>query len=100
VAQRVAAARIAAASRGYRCNAELPGQALDELCPLDPDAAALLERRLRAGALSARGLHRVRRVAQTIADLEGVVGPAGERHVAEALQLRAVHSSLVSSTWR
>jgi predicted ATPase with chaperone activity len=45
--------------------------------------------------LSARGLHRVRRVAQTIADLDGVPG-VDERQVAEALQLRAARSALVS----
>jgi magnesium chelatase family protein len=97
VARRVAGARSLAAPRGCRCNAELPGQVLDHLCPLAPDAAALLERRLRAGALSARGLQRVRRVAQTIADLDGVVGPVGERQVAEAMQLRAARASLVPS---
>ena len=61
---------------------------------LSADAAALLERRLRSGALSARGLHRVRRVAQTIADLDGAAG-VGERQVAEALQLRSARSVLV-----
>jgi predicted ATPase with chaperone activity len=48
--------------------------------------------------LSARGLHRVLRVARTIADLElaekqlaggnGEPGPVGPAHLAEALQLR------------
>ena len=66
---------------------------------LSPDAAALLERRLRSGALSARGLHRVRRVAQTIADLDGD-GGVGERHVAEALQLRSARTALVSEPGR
>jgi len=61
---------------------------------LSPDGAALLERRLRSGTLSARGLHRVRRVAQTIADLDGEPG-VDERQVAEALQLRAARSVLV-----
>jgi magnesium chelatase family protein len=43
-------------------------------------------------ALSARGLHRVLRVARTIADLElagnETTGPIGPVHLAEALQLR------------
>ena len=60
----------------------------DGLCSLSADGAALLERRLRSGSLSARGLHRVRRVAQTIADLEGA--PAiSAAHVAESLSYRA-----------
>jgi magnesium chelatase family protein len=40
--------------------------------------------------LSARGMHRVLRVARTIADLEEVRGGISPRHLAEALQLRRV----------
>lgn len=40
--------------------------------------------------LSARGMHRVLRVARTIADLEGTSGGISPRHLAEALQLRRV----------
>ena len=68
--------------------------AVDGPSKLSADGAALLERRLRSGSLSARGLHRVRRVAQTIADLDGVAA-VDERQVAEALQLRAARSVLV-----
>jgi magnesium chelatase family protein len=38
--------------------------------------------------LSARAFDRVRRVARTIADLDGDAGGIEERHVAEALQYR------------
>jgi len=89
VAARVAAARDLARERGFRCNAELPAHRLDELAPLDPAAAALLEHTLRAGWLSARGLHRVRRVARTLADLGGGAHQLGEEHVCLALSLRA-----------
>jgi magnesium chelatase family protein len=89
VAARVAAARARAAERGVRCNAELPAPRLDELAPLVPGAARLLEHRLRSGLLSARGVHRVRRVARTIADLAGAGGPVAEEHVCLALSLRA-----------
>jgi len=94
VGARVRRARALAQDRGVRCNSELRFDAVDGPSTLSPDAAALLERRLRSGTLSARGLHRVRRVAQTIADLDGVAG-VGERQVAEALQLRAARSALV-----
>jgi magnesium chelatase family protein len=95
VAARVTGARELAHARGVRCNAELAVDQLEDRTTLSPEAAALLERRLRSGALSARGLHRVRRVALTIADLDGVPR-VDERQVAEALQLRAARSVLVS----
>jgi len=53
----------------------------------EPAALALLERAMRALALSARGYHRVLRVARTIADLEGRDRVAAG-HVAEAVLLR------------
>jgi magnesium chelatase family protein len=71
------------------CNAELPVSALDEFAPLTPAALSILEHQLRVGALSGRGLHRVRRVARTIADLAGAGTLVGEDHVCLALGLRA-----------
>ena len=99
VAARVRQARARAHDRGVRCNSELRFDNVDGASRLSADAAALLERRLRSGTLSARGLHRVRRVAQTIADLDGVSG-VDERQVAEALQLRAARSVLVAGEQR
>jgi magnesium chelatase family protein len=95
VAARVAAVRARARRRNVRSNGELPVGGLDDSSPLTADAAALLERRLRAGAISARGLHRVRRVARTIADLDGA-DAIEERHVAEALHLRAARAVFVA----
>lgn len=88
VVRRVTAARRLAAQRGFAANAEIPTERLDELVPLRPAALDLLERRLRGGRLSARGLHRIRRVARTLADLAGVAGPLGVDEVHAALQLR------------
>jgi magnesium chelatase family protein len=88
VAARVAAARTLAVRHGVRCNAAIPAAALDSLAPLDPAAGRLLEARLRQGVLSARGLHRVRRVARTIADLAGVEGAVRVDDVYGALALR------------
>jgi magnesium chelatase family protein len=95
VAARVHRARALAHDRGVRCNSELRFDTADGPSTLSADAAALLERRLRSGTLSARGLHRVRRVAQTIADLDGAPG-VDERQVAEALQLRSARSTLMA----
>jgi magnesium chelatase family protein len=88
VAERVHFAHLVSATRGIRCNADIAPASWDELAPLSPEAAALLERRLRTGALSARGLHRVRRVARTIGDLDGSGPVIGTRQMAEALHLR------------
>lgn len=93
VAARVDRARAVARERGVRTNAELRPDQLDEAAPLTPAAASLLEWQLRTGRLSARGLHRVRRVALTIADLDGATGPLRDLHVAGALELRAEASS-------
>lgn len=97
VAGRVASARELARRRGVRANAELPVSRLDEVAPLTPAAAQLLEHRLRRGLLSARGLHRVRRVALTFADLEGGRGRVGEEHVCLALTLRAEPAAAIAA---
>lgn len=94
VALRVARVRALAAERGIRANAELPVPRLDELAPLDTTAWDVLERRLRAGTLTARGLHRVRRVARTLADLDGAHDVIGEEHICAALELRLEHPEL------
>jgi magnesium chelatase family protein len=51
---------------------------------------------LRRGSLTARGLHRVRRVARTVADLAGRDGPVTEDDVCAALDLR-VESALLEA---
>ncbi len=89
VAARVARARARAEQRGWRCNAELPAQRLDELGPIGPAARDLLATALRTGRLTGRGLDRVRRVALTLADLADHHGPLEAEHVALALHLRA-----------
>jgi magnesium chelatase family protein len=88
VAERVVAARALALGRGVRANAELDGSRLEQVAPLGPRAADLVERSLRQGRLTARGLHRVWRVALTLADLADHHGPLEDEHVAGALQMR------------
>ena len=94
VAARVASVRELARERGVRANAELPAQRLDAVAPLAPGAWSLLDDRLRSGALSARGLHRVRRVARTLADLDGGDEVIGEEHIAAAMGLRVGYAEL------
>ena len=88
VAQRVVAARQVALSRGGGTNAGIAVDQLDVVAPLAPGARAVLRRELEVGRLSGRGLHRVRRVARTIADLDGAPDVVSEAHVATALRLR------------
>jgi magnesium chelatase family protein len=89
VAARVAAARELARERGFAANADIPGRLLDRLVPLGRGAERLFEQRLRQGRLSARGMHRARRVARTVADLSGWPGPVREEDVQAALALRS-----------
>ncbi|MDQ6839026.1 MAG: YifB family Mg chelatase-like AAA ATPase [Actinomycetota bacterium] len=88
VAARVVAARSISRQRGVDANAWIPPDRLDDLAPLDQAGRHLLETRLREGRLSARGLHRVRRVARTLADLAGRTGTIGAEDVYAALGLR------------
>lgn len=88
VAARVAKVRRLAQAREIPCNAMIPAGWLDELAPLSAEAVELLSRKIESGDLNARGLHRVRRVARTIADLNDCTGALQEEHVGLALQLR------------
>ncbi|MEA2396704.1 MAG: magnesium chelatase family protein, partial [Thermoleophilaceae bacterium] len=55
---------------GARCNGEMDGRLVRRHVRLEESAADTLGRAYAVGALSARGRHRVLRVARTIADLE------------------------------
>ena len=91
VARRVAAARSVQSDRfngsGVRTNAEADGELLDSIATPDDPGRKLLADAAAAMRLSARGFHRVLRVARTIADLAGAE-QVGRIHVAEALSYR------------
>jgi magnesium chelatase family protein len=89
-AARVTAARALQYSRAGKLNADLTGRELQRSCVLDRAARRLLAQARERLVLSARGVHRVLRVARTLADLEGLaaVREIGAVHLAEALQLR------------
>jgi magnesium chelatase family protein len=97
VAARVAAARARQAARyqrlppdrRIRTNAELDGQLLDELAAPDGEGKRLLIDASERLHLSARGYHRVLRVARTLADLEASEG-VRRIHIAEALSYRRI----------
>ena len=69
-------------------NANIPPSMLDQLAPLHPDARVMLRDQLERDQLTGRGYHRIRRVARSIADLEGADELVEAQHVALALQMR------------
>ena len=73
-------------------NADLNPDLVDKLIILDDKAKALVKRASEQNALSARGYHRVLRVARTIADLGGVEVTSHD-HIAEALQYRRISTN-------
>ena len=89
VAHRVVAARERALARQGSVNAALAGDALELHCALDAASAAFLQSAAARLGWSARGFHRVLRVARTIADL-AKSSPIVIAHLAEAIQYRRV----------
>jgi magnesium chelatase family protein len=83
VATRVEGARSRAAARlrdtPWRLNAEVPGSELRRSYAPAPGALMPLERAMDLGQISARGVHRVIRVAWTLADLAGVPRPTADQ---------------------
>ncbi len=99
VAERVGAARSLAFARQGMLNAALAGPDLDTFAPLHPSARHVLRGEMERGRLTGRGYHRIRRVARTIADLDGVDGELSEGHVELALSMRAQLRPSVASGW-
>ena len=100
MAKRVAAARAVQRQRfldrgleHMRTNAMADGAVLEEIAALDAAGTALIRDAADAMNLSARGYHRVLRVARTIADLDGR-DKISRIHLAEALSYRQKPASM------
>jgi magnesium chelatase family protein len=88
VAERVAAARELAFFRSGCANSALSREQLDLVAPLSSSAEKRLRRELENGRLTGRGYHRVRRVARTVADLDGAPDVVSDEHLNLALMMR------------
>ena len=68
-------------------NAELEGEILEKVAKPDPDGQSILRDAAERFRYTARGYHRVLRLARTLADLEGSTA-VRKIHVAEAIGYR------------
>ena len=103
VAARVARARAVQAERyaalgldGVLTNSAVPSALLEDVAQPDSAGLTLLRDAADAMRLSARGYHRVLRVARTLADLDGSE-KVGRVHLAEALSYRALMDQVRSA---
>lgn len=92
VAERVCAARDVQERRyasmpDIKTNAQAQGQFLDEITPLTPEGSRIMQQAADRHKLSARGYHRILKVARTLADLEGHTH-ISPHHLAEAIHYR------------
>lgn len=93
VAERVAEARLVQRERfkalgiSATTNAQAPASVVEKIAVPDAQGLAFLRDAAEAFALSARGYHRVLKLARTLADLDGV-DTVGRIHLAEALSYR------------
>lgn len=82
-------ARATQLARQGSSNARLPAERLLGACGLSDSSRRMLDQASNHYRLSARGVHRVLRVARSVADLAGS-GSVGSEHLAEALSFRTM----------
>jgi magnesium chelatase family protein len=103
VAKRVGAARLIQERRfaalnlpAIRTNAQCSPAMIERVAALESQAVALLKTAAEAMKLSARGYHRVLKVARTLADLDAAER-VGRIHIAEAISYRVVGDRLAAA---
>ncbi|THB75182.1 MAG: ATP-dependent protease [Gammaproteobacteria bacterium] len=84
---RVKQARKLQNRRGHSQNSILESKDIDTFCALEPSDESLLQKAVEKLGLSARAMHRILKVARTIADLDGSDNIA-RKHLTEAISYR------------
>ena len=91
IRQRVVAARerqrLRFGADSTKTNARMSVQEIDAYCPLNSRCQGIMEQAFRRMDLSARAYQRIRKVARTIADLDGS-SEIQEKHLTEAIRYR------------
>jgi len=79
----------------FSYNAEIPVRLLKKFCAIDATTEELLQKAMEQRGFSARALHKILRIARTLADLDNKE-KLSMAHVAEALQYRALDNFQVA----
>jgi magnesium chelatase family protein len=87
ISERVDLARVRQLARQSKANAMLGAAEIRDVCNLSPEVSQFTQMALARLNWSGRSIHRVLKVARTIADLAGIEA-IGREHVAEAIQWR------------
>ena len=95
ICARVCRARERQLERQGRANARLAPREVDRYCSPDAAGATLLAQAIQRLGLSARGYHRILKVARTIADLGGEA-ELRSQHIAEAVQYRRLERAVAA----
>jgi magnesium chelatase family protein len=85
--ERVSLARVRQLARQSKANAQLTAPEVNEVCELSSEVSQFTQMALARLSWSGRSIHRVLKVARTIADLAGIKD-IGREHIAEAIQWR------------
>lgn len=72
-------------------NAQVDGEALEKIAVLDEESREILMKAVDVMKLTARGYHRVLRIARTLADMDGV-NDINKLHISEAINFRQKRS--------